>query len=179
MLLHNTGSGKTHTFFGPEAALLDDHMPSGSKQARLQLEQQGIVLRACTELLQAKEQLARNGINVSLTAQFVEIYEEQVTDLLTGQLATIRRETGQVAGALEASFNTREEVLDALRTGQNRKRFAATELNERYSRSHTALVIHVMQKLNAEKMAQFAAQGASGLCSNLLDSVATGKCYCI
>jgi Kinesin motor domain len=43
----------------------------------------GIVMRACLEILQAKKDLAVRGIQLTISAQFVEIYEEQVTDLLS------------------------------------------------------------------------------------------------
>jgi len=132
------------------------------------------VLRACTELLQARDLLARNGISVSYTAQFVEIYEEQVTDLLTGQAVSIRRETGAIAGAVEAPFSCMEQVEEALRVGHDRKRFAATEMNERSSRSHTALVIHVLQKLNGEKMQKLSELGDSSLCGALRNSAVGG-----
>ena len=68
-----TGSGKTHTSFGPDGALASaiddvDRVP----------ESAGIVVRACAELLRAKAALAARGVHVTLTAQFVEIYDEQV-----------------------------------------------------------------------------------------------------
>ena len=44
----------------------------------------GVVIRTFQELIAAREFLGRNGINMSFTAQLVEIYEESVTDLLTG-----------------------------------------------------------------------------------------------
>lgn len=162
------GSGKTHTFFGPDG-LLHTSFNTDERQQRRQREQQGMVLRACAELLQARELLVRNGISVSYTAQFVEIYEEQVTDLLTGQAVSIRRETGAIAGAVEAPFSSMEQVEELLRVGHDRKRFAATEMNERSSRSHTALVIHVSQKVNGEKMRKFSQAGGTSLCDALKD----------
>ena len=38
----------------------------------------GLVVRNCVELLAAKEAMASNGFQVSLSAKFIEIYEEQV-----------------------------------------------------------------------------------------------------
>ena len=58
-------------------------------------------MRACAQLLEAKKALASNGVFVSLSAQFVEIYEEQITDLLTGDIVSVRRESGDLVGALE------------------------------------------------------------------------------
>jgi kinesin family protein C2/C3 len=125
-------------------------------------------------LLRAKALLAAAGISVSFTAQFVEIYEEQVTDLFTGQPATVRRDTGNVAGALEMPFDCMAQVVDALRTGHERKKFAATEMNDRSSRSHTALIIHVTQKLAVELLAQCAQEDRSGRCASLLGCMAAG-----
>lgn len=40
----------------------------------------GIVVRACVQLLEAKEVLSKRGVYVSLSAQFVEIYDEKVRE---------------------------------------------------------------------------------------------------
>jgi len=50
----------------------------------------GLVLRVCDELLKGKESLAAIGISLTLSAQFVEIYNEKLTDLLTGAEAAVR-----------------------------------------------------------------------------------------
>ena len=80
---------------------------------------------------------------MSFSCQFIEIYDEKVTDLLSGEPVAIRRETGELVGASEVPFADVATVLDILRTGHARKRFAATAMNDRSSRSHTALVIMV------------------------------------
>lgn len=136
-----TGSGKTHTSFGPEGALdveiksVDD-VPSTA----------GIVVRACAQLLTAKDDLAKNGVFVTLSAQFVEIYDEQITDLLTGKTVGIRRESGELVGASEAFIDDgMQSVMTVLRKGHERKRFAATAMNDRSSRSHTAFIVQITQ----------------------------------
>ena len=161
-----TGSGKTYTFFGPDGLLTNTTSQSASIGPR---SHHGVVLRTCRELLQAKEYLATNGIIVSFTAQFVEIYEEKVTDLLTGSLAQISRETGNIKRAVEAPFNTMDQIMETLRSGHERKKFASTEMNERSSRAHTALIIHVLQKLDLDKFSTLRAQSsaAAGLCAAL------------
>eukprot|EP01041_Mallomonas_annulata_P001896 gene1896-3673_t len=161
-----TGAGKTHTMFGPDGAL-EDHFVSLYEQQQLELgkkirsashtttsataarislpESAGLVVRACAELLEGKVQLEDRGIHVALTAQFVEIYNEQVVDLLSGRALDVRRESGELVGADESSVGSMMDVLDILRRGHARKRFAATAMNERSSRSHTVLVIQVTQ----------------------------------
>ena len=42
-------------------------------------ESAGIVVRACVQLLEAKETLSKCGVFISLSAQFVEIYDEKVS----------------------------------------------------------------------------------------------------
>ena len=77
---------------------------------------------------------------------------QKATDLLTGRTASLRRETGQVSGAQEACLDSVEQVKAALRTGHDRKRFAATAMNDRSSRSHTAFIVQVLQKIDVDKV---------------------------
>lgn len=66
-----------------------------------------------------------------------------MTDLLTGQPLHVRRDTGALVGAMEAQVESMEQGLEVLRAGHARKRFAATAMNERSSRSHTAVIFNV------------------------------------
>jgi hypothetical protein len=84
------------------------------------------------------------GINIALSIQFIEIYDEQGLDLLTGNQINIKRENGELVGATEISFSNLTDVMDTLKKGHSRKKFAATAMNERSSRSHTAVVIQVI-----------------------------------
>lgn len=84
----------------------------------------------------------------------------------------IRKDSGEISNAKEASaLDTMEDVLNILRLAHERKRFAATAMNERSSRSHTAVIVHVIQKINHEKMLRFKRYGPSGLCDALMGSV--------
>jgi hypothetical protein len=118
--------------------------------------------------------MAVAGIAVVLSAQFVELYEEQVTCLFSGQTASIRRDTGQVVGAVEVPLTCMEQVVEALRAGHDRKKFAATQMNERSSRSHTALIVHVAQKLSVSSFSPSALQDITGRCQSLRDCAAAG-----
>ena len=84
----------------------------------------------------------------------------------------IRKDSGEISNAKEATaLETMEDVLNILRLAHERKRFAATAMNERSSRSHTAVIVHVIQKINHEKMLRFKLYGSSGLCDALMGSV--------
>merc|ERR1711916_8115 len=105
----------------------------------------GVVLRSCQELLMGAEALIKIGISVSYTAQFVEIYNEKCTDLLSGLECSIRRDNGDLINASETNFKNFDEFVNILSQGQRRKHFAATAMNERSSRSHSVLVIQATQ----------------------------------
>lgn len=145
--LNYPGSGKTHTFFGPENHLNESFFLNNNgaiKDIRVKSDV-GLVVRACLEIFKAREDLRNRGISLSISAQFIEIYDEQVTDLLSIQSASIRRETGEVLGAIETSLTDLDSVVDVLRLGHSRKKFAQTAMNDRSSRSHTAFIIHTLQ----------------------------------
>lgn len=110
----------------------------------------GIVVRACAEALRAKKLFEKSGaISLSISAQFVEIYNETISDLLSSspnQRVQVRRGTGEVVGAADCPINSLGDIVSALNAGNMRKQFAATAMNERSSRSHTALILHFSQQ---------------------------------
>jgi hypothetical protein len=157
-----TGSGKTHTFFGPSNALdfdtlkLQNHIESYEKNIltnsqlntvshRSLPDDVGIAIRTCVDLLIAKQFCESRGINVSLTLQYIEIYEENVTDLMNGNIVNVSRATGDLVNASETPLIDVNSMINAMKIGQERKRFAATAMNDRSSRSHTAMVIQIVQ----------------------------------
>ena len=129
-----TGSGKTHTMVGPHKAVESEVTPSS-----------GIVMRACRDLLHARERMRALGTEVSLFFQFVEIYDEQATDLLTGKPVSVRRDNGEIVGGSQVEVCSLAEAAAAVNAGQERKKFSETAMNERSSRSHTALIAHILQ----------------------------------
>ena len=70
-----------------------------------------------------------------------------MTDLLSGRSINIRRESGELVGGVESPFEDDttglQGVMQMLRRGQERKKFAATAMNDRSSRSHTAFIVQV------------------------------------
>lgn len=100
-------------------------------------------MRICAELMEAKAALMKSRVEASYSCQFVEIYDDKVTDLFTGQEVKIRRDTGDLVGATESSFSSLQEAFNLLKMGHANKKFAATAMNDRSSRSHTSFIIHV------------------------------------
>lgn len=107
----------------------------------------GIVLRSCAEIMRAKQIFERRGdVSLTVSAQYVEVYSETVTDLLSGARVSVRRSNGELHGATEVPICELADVVEVLRTGNKRKHFAATAMNDRSSRAHTALVLHLTQR---------------------------------
>ena len=171
-----TGSGKTHTIFGPDK-LLKGIMDGDD--TLLEHKDAGVVLRAIAELIaygvRLKEQQDGSGVVLSLSASYVEIYQETVTDLLSGAVVPVR--DGMLVGAKTVPLQMLRDGLEMLREGDSRKSRAATNMNERSSRAHTMVVIKVIQtrpKLDAVVESQLALVDLAG-CEQLKQSGAEGQ----
>jgi kinesin family protein 5 len=139
-----TGSGKTHTMFGPEGILDDEY--DGINGIINSLDT-GVVPRAMAELIMAKGEFEKMGIFLTLSAQYIEIYNEKISDLLNNNKEVFaRRDSGGIVGASEVMVNSLDDAMKMLRIGQARKKFAATAMNDRSSRSHSAVILQVTQK---------------------------------
>ncbi len=147
-----TGSGKTYAFFGPDSILQnglreDSHILSNDT---------GMAMRVCADLLQAKEQLQNTGVALSISMNYVELYDEKGTDLFVDvddessgtrgrRNQCLIRKSGEVHGAVEIPLESAEQAFMTLYNAQKRKRFSATAMNDRSSRSHSALIFHLTQ----------------------------------
>lgn len=129
-----TGSGKTYTMSGP----------STSKQ------DWGVNYRALNDLFDISLS-RRNAFSYEVGVQMVEIYNEQVRDLLSNDIAQKRLgvwSTSQPNGLVvpDASLHSvksTSDVLDLMEIGQANRAVGSTALNERSSRSHSILTVHV------------------------------------
>jgi len=128
-----TGSGKTHTMFGSNGDV-------------------GIIPRSIAQILEAVEEQKENNWEYALEASFLEIYQEQVFDLLCpeaereGKKHTIvQGENGRhdVTDVEWRSVRTHEDVEAMLEASQANKHVARTDMNERSSRSHTVFSLRI------------------------------------
>ncbi|CAL0335051.1 unnamed protein product [Lupinus luteus] len=130
-----TGSGKTYTMSGPDLTTE---------------ESWGVNYRALRDLFHISKQRA-DAIKYEVFIQMVEIYNEQVRDLLVSDGSSRRldiRNNSQLNGlnvpdAFLVPVTCTQDVLDLMRIGQKNRAVGATALNERSSRSHSVLTIHV------------------------------------
>ncbi|KAJ8754251.1 hypothetical protein K2173_002151 [Erythroxylum novogranatense] len=130
-----TGSGKTYTMSGPDLTAE---------------ETWGVNYRALSDLFQisgSREDVIKYEVGV----QMIEIYNEQVRDLLVSFLTIYTldiRNNSQLNGinvpnASLVQVSSTQDVIDLMKTGQRNRAVGATALNERSSRSHSVLTVHV------------------------------------
>jgi len=134
-----TGSGKTYTMFGPSG--------SGNNGDR------GIVPRSCAEVLTAldfRRDHLKIPINARLTVSYVEIYGNDVTDLLQDGApcghSKVAAQEYVLSGAASHQIHTMEDVLECLKMGDECKRRASTAMNERSSRAHSLFILELNQQ---------------------------------
>ena len=126
-LLGVTGSGKTFTMMGSDGA-------------------PGVVLLTTDALFEAAA--ANEEHSVSITMQYVEIYNEMIKDLLEPSNATLDvREAPSkgtfVAGASRLTVSCRSELEALVHRGNLYRTTEATNVNEVSSRSHAVLQLIV------------------------------------
>ncbi|XWS51691.1 hypothetical protein CRYUN_Cryun11dG0005200 [Craigia yunnanensis] len=128
-----TGSGKTYTMSGPDLTIEKTW---------------GVNYRALRDLFQISIKRA-DIVKYEVGVQMIEIYNEQFT--LTTTCTLDIHNNSQLSGlnVPDASWvpvSSTQDVLDLMRIGQKNRAVGATALNERSSRSHSVLTIHVYGK---------------------------------
>ncbi|KAF8901672.1 kinesin-like protein [Gymnopilus junonius] len=128
-----TGCGKTHTISGTD---IDP----------------GIIYLTMADLFQRIEDRSEEW-NVEVMVTFLEIYNEEIRDLLAepgtptqrGGLSIREDKTVKVVGLVELKPRTAEEVKEIVLQGNLRRTQSPTHANETSSRSHAVLQVHVSQ----------------------------------
>jgi kinesin family member 5 len=131
-----TSSGKTFTMFGA-----DVFEPALA----------GVIPRSASHIF---EYVAanRDGRVVTLKCSFLEIYKEQVRDLLNPSGANLKvRETPSrgvwVDGLSEHYVQSEQDVLDLIKLGEQYRQVTATDMNQVSSRSHSLFIVVVEQRM--------------------------------
>ncbi|XP_009627869.1 kinesin-like protein KIN-12B [Nicotiana tomentosiformis] len=132
-----TGSGKTYTIWGLANALLEGNLTS---------DQQGLTPRVFQRLFERiqEEQIKHSDkqLMYQCRCSFLEIYNEQITDLLDPSQRNLQiREdvrTGvYVENLTEECVSTMKDVTKLLMKGLSNRRTGATSINAESSRSHS------------------------------------------
>ncbi|KAJ4968278.1 hypothetical protein NE237_014979 [Protea cynaroides] len=152
-----TGSGKTYTMWGPANALLEENQSSN---------QQGLTPRVFENLFARihEEQIkhAEKQLKYQCRCSFLEIYNEQITDLLDPHQKNLQiREdvkTGvYVENLTEECVCTMKDVKQLLIKGLSNRRTGATSINTESSRSHSVFtcVVESRCKSVADALSSF------------------------
>ncbi|KAJ0555289.1 putative plus-end-directed kinesin ATPase [Helianthus annuus] len=132
-----TGSGKTYTVWGPANALLENELSS---------DQQGLTPRVFERLFarisEEQNKHADKQLIYQCRCSFLEIYNEQITDLLdpAQRNLQIREDTKTgvyVENLTEESVCSIKDVTQLLKKGLSNRRTGATSINMESSRSHS------------------------------------------
>ncbi|NXG38488.1 KIF12 protein, partial [Dromaius novaehollandiae] len=133
-----TGSGKTYTLMGPLAQ--SEAQPAAPCLL-------GLMQRSFAHLLEQSR-----GAGLALSASYVEIYNEQVRDLLSPgrpcalPLRWSKSRGFYVENQLSVDFESLEAIANLLLEGSRRRRSSAHALNRHSSRSHALLTVHVCSR---------------------------------
>jgi kinesin family protein 5 len=140
-----TGSGKSYSMMGPSD--LVSRLGTGDVVS----EEKGIIPRAVDHLFALM--LASPGAEFKVSVSYLEVYQEQISDLLVPDRAnTNLKLTEYVKGRFEAAGLTRkdvtsaQEVVKCLSDGDACRTIRATDMNDVSSRSHAVLEIRVMRE---------------------------------
>eukprot|EP00397_Hematodinium_sp_SG-2012_P004277 GEMP01004288.1.p1 GENE.GEMP01004288.1~~GEMP01004288.1.p1 ORF type:complete len:1118 (+),score=289.91 GEMP01004288.1:86-3439(+) len=152
-----TGAGKTHSMLGPDG---------GCGVGKGHHGQDGILPRAASELFRRIARLegetamllggAKGGFSAyRVRASFLEVYRENVFDLLGGPVSASRDAAGSCAlreddtghvfaeNAIEVGATSVEQLLNIVAHGAKARSTAATNVHAHSSRSHALLILTV------------------------------------
>jgi len=132
-----TGSGKTHTMCGPSGGLSSNDL--------------GINYMALNDLFTIST--SREDMKYDMRVQMVEIYNEQVRDLLSEDTSStkldIRTSTNGLFNIPDAKMcpvQSPSDVMNLMLLGEKHRASGPTAMNNRSSRSHSILTVHVNGK---------------------------------
>ena len=172
-----TGAGKTYTLLGPKFSNSNEpfshvEMNSNSMHSSFLINQgylsyiykkeeegKGILPRAIEYLFYKKEKLIEDenesDSNVQTTIEFecsfLEIYQEQISDLLDNNhdKSLIIRDLNNgvfVENLSKIKINSQEEAYSLIREGIKYRHIASTNMNKESSRSHAVFSLYVTSK---------------------------------
>ncbi|XP_042046271.1 kinesin-like protein KIN-14I isoform X1 [Salvia splendens] len=129
-----TGSGKTYTMTGPK---------------ELTPESLGVNYRALSDLFAISKQ-RKDSMSYDVSVQMIEIYNEQVRDLLVSDGV---KEKLEIRNSSQNGINlpntnivpvsSISDVIELMNIGLKNRAVGSTPMNDRSSRSHSCMTVHV------------------------------------
>eukprot|EP00931_Biecheleriopsis_adriatica_P005281 TRINITY_DN106805_c0_g1_i1.p1 TRINITY_DN106805_c0_g1~~TRINITY_DN106805_c0_g1_i1.p1 ORF type:complete len:1409 (-),score=319.95 TRINITY_DN106805_c0_g1_i1:109-4335(-) len=135
-----TGAGKTHTMSGPITSV----------QSMQFDERRGIICRMLDYVFSevGRRRAESDGAAYSCRCSFLEIYKEQITDLLEPSNTNLQVREDMNRGVYverlsEPTVSSLTEAFQALWRGLQQRHVGSTHMNERSSRSHAVFTLYV------------------------------------
>ncbi|KAJ2139728.1 hypothetical protein GGH17_000304 [Coemansia sp. RSA 788] len=141
LTIRQTGSGKTFSM--------------GTGLTQTEAEAQGVVPQAISEIWSHLEKRAQGGLTYSIDVSFLELYNEDLIDLLNPRAAvgsrgpTIREDSRGnmvLVGVERMAAQKQSDILEYLHQGALSRTTASTDMNRTSSRSHAIFTIHLRQQ---------------------------------
>ncbi|XP_078338905.1 kinesin-like protein KIF15 isoform X1 [Crassostrea virginica] len=135
-----TGSGKTYSMIGPS----DD-------VENFQHDLRGVTPRSFEYLFNLISEQQEQGSEFLLKCSFLEIYNEQIYDLMEPSTMTLHLRENMKKGVFvdrltEISVSSALEAYEVLTAGWINRRVASTSMNRESSRSHAVFTIQIESK---------------------------------
>jgi len=133
-----TGSGKTYTMEGGPGIEED-------------MEQCGVIPRTIRQIFEMKKQLVEKSWKYKLHASFLEIYNEEIKDLLQND-STLKHEIKMsngkgtdihVTNLREEEVLSEDQIETIIKKARKNRAWAKTLANERSSRSHSVFMLRI------------------------------------
>jgi len=152
-----TGSGKSFTMFGPESSVTCSDSSLLGIIPRVAEHIFNKIMHGSAASADAGGDSLGQEIEYAITVQFLEIYNEKISDLLCATEPTAQqlksglpiRENEErgvyVEGATSMPIGSAQELFQVIEFGEARKHVAETMMNKTSSRSHTILQLLVSQ----------------------------------
>ncbi|CAG9327391.1 unnamed protein product [Blepharisma stoltei] len=137
-----TGAGKTFTILGPSTLDVND----------IESTQRGLLPRSIEFIFSSvKKEIKRcSGLEFLIKCSFLEIYNEQINDLLSDQKNLQVREDVKkgvyVDNLQQETVANYEETLELLYKGIRNRHVGATSMNKESSRSHSVFTLAIESK---------------------------------
>jgi len=140
-----TGAGKTHTLFGElDPETLNIHRP-------------GLIFLTLEELFRKIQSPVYEEYDFSVKISYLEIYNEQVRDLLKGDEQNLMILEDPQKGVLvsdlsETPVYTQNQVMHLIRAGNKKRTMASTSANTFSSRSHAIVQVLIERRVKSGEM---------------------------
>jgi len=146
-----TGSGKTYTMEGPSVTPVsgssemveDEEIKQGSPD-------RGVIPRTVELLFKSMNELELRGWKYTIDVRFLEVYNEQIRDLLakgsSSSSVKIQHEANgktNVTGCITVPVSSPDAVYALIKTARAARAVAATRYNDYSSRSHSVFQLYL------------------------------------